>query len=100
RSLIIAKEEQLVLDDGPADRAAELVPPVLRNEAPGYRIGSELAERVAGLGGIGAPEPETGAMQRIAARPGLHGHDTRHRLAKLRVEVLRRHLGFGYRIDV
>src|SRR6185312_803957 len=58
RALVIAEEEQFVLHDGTANRAAELVPLRRGDHTPGYRIGRVLREGIAGGGGIRAPKPE------------------------------------------
>src|SRR4029077_2610914 len=64
-ALIVAEEEQLVLNDGAADCAAELRPAGGRDEAMGDGVTGGLCEGIAGLLRIRAAEQETAAMKLI-----------------------------------
>ncbi len=59
-----------------------------------------MCEGITRLGCIGAAEPECAAVDVIAARLGLSGHDARYRLAKFGVIVLQRDLGLGYGVQI
>ena len=89
RALIIAEEEQLVLDDGAADRSAKLLPRRWRERNSGL-----VREWVARLLVAIAVIVETASMKFIG--PGLDGHlhRSRRRLPGLRVVVLQSNLRF------
>src|SRR5882762_8705402 len=61
-SLVIAKDEQLILYNGPARRAPKLIP--LRM---GQWLVGRLVEGIARLRGIGVPEPKGASMDIIGA---------------------------------
>ena len=72
----------------------------LRNEIAGDGIRLGLVKGVARLIRIGAPEPEAAAVNVIAARLGLRGHDTGDGLAELRIVILQCDLGFGDGVEI
>src|SRR5258706_2253681 len=100
RALVIAEEEQLVLDDRSSNRAAKLLPFGFRNEAVRKGVGSALGEGIASLKSIPAIKKKTAAMDLVAARARLGRNQTGDRLAKFGVVVLQRDLGFRYSVKV
>ena len=75
RTLVVAKDKQLVLLDGSSERTAELVP------AQRWRA-VWLAERVPGIGDVVLEELEQAAMEFVGARLGF---DLQHGATGLRV---------------
>jgi len=93
--LVIAEEEELVLDHRPAGTAAKLIPLRHRDETVGARDLAPLRERVAGLEMIVTKELEADRVEIVRARPSLRAHDAR-RGAEFGVVIRRRDLGFGH----
>ena len=94
-ALIIAEEEQLVLDDGTADGSAELPPICSRQRHTGL-----VREGIARLLVTIAIEEEPGTVNFVRSGLGLHLDYARRRLAGFCVVILKRNLGFANRIQV
>ncbi len=82
-ALIVAKDEQFVLDHWAAGSAAKLFETGLRKRYTGG-----VLKGIARLLAVSAIVIKTAAMKLVRARLGLHGHNTRDRLAELGVIVL------------
>ena len=100
RALIIAEKEQLVLNDGPANCAAELLPARSWDESASEGIFRKLCEGIPSLISVRATEPEPASVNVIAARFSLGGNDAGHCLAEFRVIVLQRYFSFGHCVQI
>src|ERR1700734_1579250 len=92
--LKVAESKQLVLDNRPPQGHAELLPAGRRDQPAGNGIWVELCERISGCGGVGSPEPESTAVQIVAARLSLYRHRSGNGLAELGVIIAQRYFGF------
>src|SRR5207244_592835 len=100
RALIIAKEKQLVLNDGTADRAAKLIPTTRWNHAASHCIGLVLGKRITRCGCISTAEPERAAVHVIAARLSLYRDQAGDSLSEFGVVILQRHLRLSNGVEV
>ena len=64
------------------------------------RLRIPLRERILGLGCIGAAEPESAAVNLVAARLGLNCDQPGDRFSELSVKIRSGDFGFGHRVQV
>ncbi len=95
RALVIAKDEELVLDDRAANRAAKLFP-ICRGKRDSWLVGKGVARLLVAA----AMVEEAAAVQLVRSRFGLHSNHARGGLARFRIVVLKSYLGFGDSVKV
>ena len=99
----VSEEEDLVLDDRPAYRAAKLVPAERRHPAVlgGLRSGvvQTLAERIAGFENVVLQELKQRSVKLVRARLRLHLNHRSAGLRELRIVIGRGELEFLHRVD-